>query len=103
YRCRRTADLHSFPTRRSSDLTGYTAMLLWESNTTIWLFASRDIVIPLTVILISLFITHGFYNRLICGLFGLCIGELVFKIILYLDRKSTRLNSSHVSISYAVF
>src|SRR5699024_8809847 len=30
------------------------------------------------------------------------VGQVVF-LIIYLDRKSTRLNSSHVSISYAVF
>src|SRR5690625_4463892 len=28
---------------------------------------------------------------------------LIFFVVLYLDRKSTRLNSSHVAISYAVF
>jgi len=62
---------------------GYAALLLWESNTTIWLFTSREILIPSTIVCISHFITYGFYNRLICALFGLCIGELIFKSILY--------------------
>src|SRR5699024_12275442 len=55
-------DLHSFPTRRSSDL-----------------FASRD--------------QNPLPYRLATAQYGAADG----------DRKSTRLNSSHVSISYAVF
>lgn len=62
---------------------GYAAMLLWEANTTIWLFTSREILIPSVVVCISLFLMDGFYNRIICGLLGLCIGELIFKTILY--------------------
>src|SRR5439155_11857085 len=34
---------------------------------------------------------------------GLGPGEHVVELLLGLDRKSTRLNSSHVAISYAVF
>lgn len=62
---------------------GYAAMLLWEANTTLWLFTSREILIPSVIVCLSIFITNGFYNRLACGLFGLCIGEFVFKTILY--------------------
>src|SRR5438067_10113589 len=60
-------DLHSFPTRRSSDLPG-----------------PRKGVMP--------------------GVRAL-LDELAKRqdVYLALDRKSTRLNSSHVSISYAVF
>src|SRR5699024_12043315 len=38
------------------------------------------------------------FCRLVCDV--LCLG---FGLLRFLDRKSTRLNSSHVSISYAVF
>src|ERR1035438_5564813 len=31
------------------------------------------------------------------------VGELAVPVVLYIDRKSTRLNSSHLGISYAVF
>src|SRR5690349_23886215 len=58
-------DLHSFPTRRSSDLV--LPRILW------------------------LFIAHGHVIR--PGSWRVLSG----------DRKSTRLNSSHVEISYAVF
>src|SRR5437870_9830030 len=59
--CRR--DLHSFPTRRSSDLSGS-------------------------------FTGGGFVK---------CQSERGFQNFKKRDRKSTRLNSSHVAISYAVF
>src|SRR5438067_10152186 len=59
--------LHSFPTRRSSDL-GREVILYWRD-----LAPHQKIEVPLDLI---------------------CRGA---------DRKSTRLNSSHVSISYAVF
>src|ERR1035438_8256985 len=44
-----------------------------------------------------LFSGLGFFNR-----FGLCNAGLDFSLTLA-DRKSTRLNSSHLGISYAVF
>src|SRR5204862_8346138 len=61
-------DLHSFPTRRSSDLPISSSVSLKRT--------------PLT-----------------CGL----IFESLNQSIVHKDRKSTRLNSSHVEISYAVF
>src|SRR5699024_5064955 len=51
--------------------------------TTLWLFTSREILIPFVIVCLSIFLTNGFYNRLICGLLGMCIGEFAFKIILY--------------------
>src|SRR5699024_11675608 len=36
-------------------------------------------------------------------LIGLVVGIFTFSALILRDRKSTRLNSSHVSISYAVF
>src|SRR5699024_12676802 len=64
-------DLHSFPTRRSSDLTQWVADAMSTPETTF-----EQVVIKTTGD-----ITTGGFE----------------------DRKSTRLNSSHVSISYAVF
>src|SRR5699024_12685105 len=69
--------LRSFPTRRSSDL--------WQRDPLLLLLASNGcesaLLIPLT-----------FGNH--------TPGAL---LLAHTDRKSTRLNSSHVSISYAVF
>src|SRR5947209_14347889 len=61
-------DLHSFPTRRSSDLLG-------------------DVV------------GYGASPNECCAL----IREHAEETLLGKDRKSTRLNSSHANISYAVF
>src|SRR5688500_20329731 len=75
-------DLHSFPTRRSSDLVdavneaGGTSLSIFQSAMSEgW---------AETVIMISAI------GQFFCGM--AC-----------LDRKSTRLNSSHLVISYAVF
>src|SRR5207249_10505080 len=79
-------DLHSFPTRRSSDLTnqfatdGQTIFLAMRGKSdepTLW--DMRDL--------------QRVFERFIKP----------FLKNVELDRKSTRLNSSHVSISYAVF
>src|SRR5699024_12703302 len=88
--------LHSFPTRRSSDLpqpptsfledvrrAGQFALL--ECN---W---GPDYADPESFT--DPFIPSGTYNK----------PELAKEYIKSKDRKSTRLNSSHVSISYAVF
>src|SRR5690625_7546075 len=79
-------DLHSFPTRRSSDLRTLYSLVarpaLWRlslrHNSRIFQHAS-----PLTI------------------LNTLCHERRLQDVVL--DRKSTRLNSSHVAISYAVF
>src|SRR5699024_12729349 len=92
---RHNLNLYSFPTRRSSDLGTYKTY-----NHKGDIFKGRDARLMGTVILPgskfkgkSLDILAGYYlpkkpkgQRIITG-----------------DRKSTRLNSSHVSISYAVF
>src|SRR5690349_23397049 len=73
-------DLPSFPTRRSSDLiftAGNLVCALAPSYE--WLMAARVVTS----------LAHGTF-------FG--VGSVVAT-----DRKSTRLNSSHVEISYAVF
>src|SRR5690606_41155787 len=72
-------DLLSFPTRRSSDLTEPVARFGAKSDT-------------------------GVLDRFLspAGRRGERVGDLV-RAIGPEDRKSTRLNSSHVKISYAVF
>src|SRR5690606_41683564 len=77
--------LHSFPTRRSSDLSFY--YLFGEANLKKSIenlgFGLDDIT--------DVFLTHLHFDH--CG------GAVIYDK----DRKSTRLNSSHVKISYAVF
>src|SRR5690625_7071779 len=77
-------DLHSFPTRRSSDL-----ILSKDKN----------------FFILSHFFTHSCGNCLnVIHLSHNPISLLALHThTLERDRKSTRLNSSHVAISYAVF
>src|SRR5699024_12373948 len=76
--------LHLFPTRRSSDLAG--AVFVWR----VW-----RLFLP----------ERGFIS--VCPVpgddkgIGLARPGETYSLVI--DRKSTRLNSSHVSISYAVF
>src|SRR5690349_23455936 len=73
--------LHSFPTRRSSDLP----LLITMKKVSAALAAGNSIVIKPSEL-------------------GPAVpGELVTLLEEAGDRKSTRLNSSHVEISYAVF
>src|SRR5207249_11514039 len=80
--------LHSFPTRRSSDLAVSRTLTLFTYKLRFFFGpALRGRFGPLAYFgLILIFLPSGFA-------FGVSLG----------DRKSTRLNSSHVSISYAVF
>src|SRR5207249_10383160 len=97
---RRNRALPSFPTRRSSDLGVFTAnmlnlMLAGLTIAAVWL-AGRE---------------FGRLPGLAAGLTAATCPWLTWLSgiayvengMLFLDRKSTRLNSSHVSISYAVF
>src|SRR5688572_31203694 len=52
---------------------------------------------------VELHAAHGHFDLGEEGLQRGRLGELGFRQILHLDRKSTRLNSSHSQISYAVF
>src|SRR5699024_12080756 len=84
--------LHSFPTRRSSDLEFETPIKTLTTNfdsisKSIKDFGFSDKVVSSLEKLITLISTSG------------VSAFTVFST----DRKSTRLNSSHVSISYAVF
>src|SRR5947207_6219106 len=75
-------DLHSFPTRRSSDLPKRTFISI------ITLVSVLGVTLGVTVLILVISVMTGFDR------------ELRQKVI---DRKSTRLNSSHTVISYAVF
>src|SRR5690606_41557942 len=98
--CRPRA-LHSFPTRRSSDLTcefrgrrilSWALILPLAIPTYIAAFVfyqGPEAAIPLLI-----------QVRLRYGMEAFFLAE---QVIRYGDRKSTRLNSSHVKISYAVF
>src|SRR5437660_5813661 len=74
-------DLHSFPTRRSSDLTDFAGL-------------ARGAGIQRTYTFAALEDWKAGAAQALSGPGPVVVG---------LDRKSTRLNSSHVAISYAVF
>src|SRR5207253_10987594 len=85
-------DLHSFPTRRSSDLSHSSASIpsagRWLPNVTAApTYPEQCVMLPTM---------PGGHNGSRRGPEGIATGAVV-------DRKSTRLNSSHVAISYAVF
>src|SRR5690554_7689488 len=81
--------LHSFPTRRSSDLENVRVFPI--SNWTeldVWNYLKREkIILP-----------EIYYSHL-----RTCVLRKNKLLAYSEDRKSTRLNSSHVRISYAVF
>src|SRR5699024_12753355 len=89
YRDRLLRALHSFPTRRSSDLVG--AVKLRDQNTPT----------PVPIDGWSVLAAALAFGGLVYGINAIGEGHAVLP--LWIDRKSTRLNSSHVSISYAVF
>src|SRR5699024_12798964 len=76
YSSRDHRDLHSFPTRRSSDLL-YGNLQAAEQDRAI--------------------------SPAAAGTRKIVLATAIAETSLTIDRKSTRLNSSHVSISYAVF
>src|SRR5690606_42010492 len=79
--------LPSFPTRRSSDLFGVLGFSDFTLNSSMGLLTSLTIALALVVDFIFL-----------PALLGVVDSRQSAQ-----DRKSTRLNSSHVKISYAVF
>src|SRR5207247_10718445 len=79
--------LHSFPTRRSSDLSVFTAMVLWTAFGSVFALLLGYSRIPYAAA------RDGYFFNTFARLHP----------TQNLDRKSTRLNSSHEWISYAVF
>src|SRR5699024_12805186 len=90
---RRHRLLHSFPTRRSSDLVLFFCVAPGKGCNGVIIFGIRDCR------------QHG--HSLLSTRTEIIEFTNVFRqfrnIVGLRDRKSTRLNSSHVSISYAVF
>src|SRR5262245_63746318 len=84
-------DLHSFPTRRSSDLVLAIAKIPEEEVIRRYK-AARDYALKLPR-------ANGKSASLGIGMGG----ADSFRFAAEVDRKSTRLNSSHLGISYAVF
>src|SRR5690606_41605003 len=84
--------LHSFPTRRSSDLVNLTHMQDGDARTAEF----EALNIPVLQGLNERSATVAEWRKGISGVGGSSTAVM-------LDRKSTRLNSSHVKISYAVF
>src|SRR5437773_7720671 len=80
-------DLHSFPTRRSSDL----------------LQQNGDEPPNLDPYLVYTFEKAGRYLAMIRDCAERSNPNYVYRLARIEDRKSTRLNSSHITISYAVF
>src|SRR5699024_12472391 len=93
YQSRRVSDLHSFPTRRSSDL-GDTGDHIIKRIAAVGDLRPRGAAKMNNRVLSGGNIRgNGRAGAIVAGVMP-CYAQ---------DRKSTRLNSSHVSISYAVF
>src|SRR5699024_12630826 len=94
-RCAAPRDLHSFPTRRSSDLSSRIGYASWAE----W-FPDRHEVDD-SFLSLSAHFPRGTDSRDHWERVPIMdVDQIPYR---QGDRKSTRLNSSHVSISYAVF
>src|SRR5207249_12023853 len=90
-------NLHSFPTRRSSDLSGKRICAVAQKRSGTRSKAARRAAKKPRSIRISLFNRQTYRKR------DSTMPRFTARAKESGDRKSTRLNSSHVSISYAVF
>src|SRR5207249_9111559 len=91
--------LHSFPTRRSSDLDISLMLTPVPSFPRLVEIERRIQSLPI----IRTLYVRDFRAGVATLAVGLRTPMLPTEVASALDRKSTRLNSSHVSISYAVF
>src|SRR5699024_11809035 len=103
YSASSSRDLYSFPTRRSSDLSNLDFITVSKLRKMIdkWKVAGKTVVIAEHRLYYLLGIVDRFVvlnNGTIENIYSCDEFSAMRK-----DRKSTRLNSSHVSISYAVF
>src|SRR5207247_8553151 len=89
--------LHSFPTRRSSDLWWQASTSLPPSTTESPRIGTTRVTGPQALFGAKLVIGTSTYNS------TYATGVFVAACDIYRDRKSTRLNSSHEWMSYAVF
>src|SRR5690606_39412200 len=92
--------LHSFPTRRSSVLSVLCSLSLFSVLCS--LFSVRCSLFSVRCSLFSVR-CHCSLFSVLYSLFAVRCHCSLFTVLCSLDRKSTRLNSSHVQISYAVF
>src|SRR5699024_12166697 len=97
---RQLSYLHCCPTRRSSDLMDNLESMAEQAPQELALI-SQDQLSRLLDNVGSELVSYGATLVSLSGVAGV-VSLLVF-LVLIPDRKSTRLNSSHVSISYAVF
>src|SRR3712207_7445758 len=75
------------------------------ATTEIYTLSLHD-ALPISILwhIMKLYTAHGVTDFVIClGYKGYLIKEYFANYHLQIDRKSTRLNSSHANISYAVF
>src|SRR5690606_40061228 len=89
-------DPHSFPTRRSSDLARLMGDERGKPQQLVGLVGERLRPLPLAAALVDA-------QLQVHEIAGLLIDHGIAGGHAFQDRKSTRLNSSHVKISYAVF
>src|SRR5690606_40298820 len=93
-------DLYSFPTRRSSDLSvKFSSNAAWENRRNVYSPDGTEVGLSGIALTTNEDFAMAIEPRDTANAFN------TIKIVTphNLDRKSTRLNSSHVKISYAVF
>src|SRR5690606_42021855 len=96
-------DLHSFPTRRSSDLGLKWTFDVSFYRTMVFLIAASPCALAVTDIPATLSALSNLAKRGVLFKGGASLANLAdLKAVVFdkTDRKSTRLNSSHVKISY---
>src|SRR5690606_41766201 len=95
--------LHSFPTRRSSDLASVLRWRFSAPRAKSLLSRSWPLLLSSIGSIIYLKIDQVMLEHLAGSVeVGIYAVAARMSEVWYLDRKSTRLNSSHVKISYAV-
>src|SRR5690606_40067107 len=101
-RCRPLRSLHAFPTRRSSDL-------IWAEHAwgRYWGWDPKEVWTFVIWVVYAGYLhartTRGWAGARAAWLVVVAYVCVIINFTLVKDRKSTRLNSSHVKISYAVF